>query len=173
MLASRGCNGTCLYCYKMYGKHIRLRDPARVVDEIQYYVRHYGAREIKFWDEQFTYSHRHTYRFCEEMIRRGVNVRWWCSCRADAVDKRILRAMKAAGCWCINFGVESGVQKNQDTLIKHATLERSKLPSARPQCGSRPIPHTSSESPGRHSRKGWKPYGSPEVWEASPWSSSP
>ncbi len=127
MLASRGCNGTCLYCYKMYGRHIRLRDPSRVVDEIQYYIKYYGAREIKFWDEHFTYSHEHTYRFCDEMIRRGVKVRWWCSCRADAVDKRILRAMKAAGCWCINFGVESGVQKNLDTLKKYETLERIRL----------------------------------------------
>lgn len=124
MLASRGCNGTCLYCYKMYGKLIRLRNPERVVDEIQYYVKHLGAREIKFWDEHFTYSHSHVYRFCSEMVQRGVNVRWWCSCRADAVDKKILRAMKAAGCWCINFGVESGVQKNLDTLMKHETLER-------------------------------------------------
>jgi len=124
ILASRGCNGTCLYCYKMYGRHIRLRTPSLVVDEIEHYIKRYGAREIKFWDEHFTYSHRHTYEFCDEMIRRGVNVRWWCSCRADAVDKRILRAMKAAGCWCINFGVESGVQKNLDTLRKHETLER-------------------------------------------------
>lgn len=124
MLASRGCNGTCLYCYKMYGRKIRLRDPSRIVDEIQYYMKHLGAREIKFWDEHFTYSHDHVYRFCDELIRRGVNVRWWCSCRADAVDRKILRAMKAAGCWCINFGVESGVQKNLDTLLKHETLER-------------------------------------------------
>lgn len=124
MLASRGCNGTCLYCYKMYGRHIRLRTPSRVVDEIEYYVKEYGAREIKFWDEHFTYSHRHVYEFCDELVKRGVNVRWWCSCRADAVDRRILRAMKAAGCWCINFGVESGVQKNLDTLMKHETPER-------------------------------------------------
>ena len=127
MLASRGCNGTCLYCYKMYGRHIRLRKPSRIVDEIQYYIRHFGAREIKFWDEHFTYSHRHVYEFCDEMVKRDVNVRWWCSCRADAVDRKILKAMKAAGCWCINFGVESGVQKNLDTLMKHETLDRIRL----------------------------------------------
>lgn len=124
MLASRGCNGSCIYCYKMYGKHIRLRDPRLIVDEIEIYVRDYGTREIKFWDEHFTYSHQHVYAFCDELLRRGIKVRWWVSCRADSVDKPLLRAMKAAGCWCINFGVESGVQKNLDTLLKFETLDR-------------------------------------------------
>ncbi len=127
MLASRGCTGGCLYCYKMYGKRIRLRNPSRVVDEMELYVRRFGAREIKFWDEHFTYSHDHVYRICDEIADRGLKVRWWCSCRADAVDPRILRAMRRAGCWCINFGVESGVQKNLDTLLKHEKLERIRL----------------------------------------------
>ncbi|MCD6587263.1 MAG: cobalamin-dependent protein, partial [Candidatus Fermentibacteraceae bacterium] len=77
MLASRGCDGSCIYCYKMYGRHIRLRDPVKIVDEIESYVKNYGVREIKFWDEHFTYDHDHVYRFCEEMINRNVNVRWW------------------------------------------------------------------------------------------------
>jgi len=124
MIASRGCNGSCIYCYKMYGKHIRLRSPEKIVDEIESYVKNYGVREIKFWDEHFTYSHEHVYKFCDEMIKRNVSVRWWVSCRADSVDKKVLRAMKAAGCWCINFGVESGVQKNLDTLLKFETVER-------------------------------------------------
>jgi len=124
MLASRGCNGSCLYCYKMYGKRIRLRDPVRVVDEMEYYVRNYGAREIKFWDEHFSYDHEHVYAICDEILRRGLKVRWWVSCRADSVDRPLLRAMKKAGCWCINYGVESGVQKHLDTLMKHETLDQ-------------------------------------------------
>jgi radical SAM superfamily enzyme YgiQ (UPF0313 family) len=124
MLASRGCTGGCLYCYKMYGRRIRLRDPKRVVDEMEYYVKRYGAREIKFWDEHFAHSHEHAYAICDEIRRRGLRVRWWCSCRADSVDPKILKAMARAGCWCINFGVESGVQKNLDTLLKREKVER-------------------------------------------------
>lgn len=124
MLASRGCNGSCIYCYKMYGKHIRLRSAEKIVDEIESYVKNYGAREIKFWDEHFTYSHQHVYDFCRELMDRGIKVRWWVSCRADSVDKPLLRAMKAAGCWCINFGVESGNQKNLDTLLKFESTDR-------------------------------------------------
>lgn len=124
MLASRGCTGSCLYCYKMYGKRIRLRDPVRVVDEMEHYVRYYGAREIKFWDEHFSHDHAHVYAICDEILKRGLKVRWWVSCRADSVDRPLLRAMKKAGCWCINYGVESGVQKHLDTLMKHETLDQ-------------------------------------------------
>ncbi len=124
MLASRGCTGGCLYCYKMYGHRIRLRNPVLVVDEIESYIRRFGTREIKFWDEHFTYSHDHAAAICDEIIRRRLRISWWCSCRGDAVDPRILRKMSDAGCWCINFGVESGVQKNLDTLLKHEKLER-------------------------------------------------
>ncbi|MFO8183954.1 MAG: radical SAM protein [Candidatus Aegiribacteria sp.] len=124
MLASRGCTGSCLYCYKMYGNHIRLRDPVRVVDEMEYYIQRYGAREIKFWDEHFSHDHDHVYGICSEILRRGLNVRWWVSCRADSVDLPLLKAMKRAGCWCINYGVESGVQKHLDTLMKHETLDQ-------------------------------------------------
>jgi len=124
MLASRGCAGSCLYCYKMYDRKIRLRDPKRIVDEMEYYVRRLGAREIKFWDEHFTWSHDHVRMICREIIDRGLKVRWWISCRADTVDRKILKVMKDAGCWCINFGVESAIQKNLDTLNKHETVER-------------------------------------------------
>ena len=124
MLASRGCDGSCLYCYKMYGKKIRLRNPRLIVDEIEYYKNEYGVREIKFWDEHFTFSHEHVYEFCNELIERDLKVRWWVSCRADSVDRPLLMAMKKAGCWCINYGVESGVQKHLDTLNKHETIDQ-------------------------------------------------
>ena len=124
MLASRGCTGTCLYCYKMYGNRIRLRNPKRVVDEMEYYVNEYGAKEIKFWDEHFSYDHDHVYAICDELITRNLKVRWWVSCRADSVDLPLLKTMKRAGCWCINYGVESGVQKHLDTLLKHETLDQ-------------------------------------------------
>ncbi len=127
MIGSRGCNGSCIYCYKMYGRHIRLRDPVKIVDEIEGYIKNYGVREIKFWDEHFTHDHEHVYKFCEELLKRKINIRWWVSCRADSVDKRLLRSMKAAGCWCINFGVESGVQKNLDVLLKFESIDRIRV----------------------------------------------
>ncbi|MBN1356160.1 radical SAM protein [bacterium] len=125
VISSRGCKNNCLYCYRLMGRHVlRFRSPGNVVDEIQHYVNRYGARDIKFWDESFTYDRDRVIGICEELMRRNIRVTWWISARADAVDREMLRWMKRAGCWCINFGVESGVQKNLDTLRKNLTLEQ-------------------------------------------------
>ncbi len=125
VISSRGCMNDCLYCYRLMGRHVlRFRSPANVVDEIELYVKKYGARDIKFWDESFTYNRDRTIGICDELLRRKINVSWWVSARADCVDPELLRWMKRAGCWCINFGVESGVQKNLDTLRKNLTVDQ-------------------------------------------------
>jgi len=123
VISSRGCMNDCLYCYRLMGRNVlRMRSPGNVVDEIQYYVEKFGARDIKFWDESFTYDRNRTIAICEELIKRRIDVSWWISARADTVDDELLKIMKKAGCWCINFGVESGVQKNLDTLRKNLTI---------------------------------------------------
>lgn len=124
VISSRGCSNNCLYCYKMYGRTIRMRTPRHVVDEIQYYVDRYGAREIKFWDESFTYDRDRVLGICQEIVQRGLRITWWVSARADMVDEELLRCMKGAGCWCINYGVESAVPKNLATIRKNLTIEQ-------------------------------------------------
>ena len=125
VISSRGCMNDCLYCYRLMGRHVlRFRSSESVVDEIAHYVRTYGARDIKFWDESFTYNRDRALGICTELLRRNIKVSWWISARADTVDPELLRMMKRAGCWCINFGVESGVQKNLDTLRKNLTVEQ-------------------------------------------------
>lgn len=125
VISSRGCKNDCLYCFRLMGRHVlRFRSAKNVVDEIEFYIKQYGAKDIKFWDEAFTFDRARVMEFCEEMIRRNIKVSWWISARADAVDREMLMAMKRAGCWCINYGVESGVQKNLDTLRKNLTVQQ-------------------------------------------------
>ena len=124
VISSRGCTHMCLYCYRLMGEHcLRMRSPENVVDEIEFYVRDYGAREIKFWDELFTHDRDRVISICRLIRERDLDITWWCSARGDSVDEEMLREMKAAGCWCINYGVESAVQKNLDTLRKGISIE--------------------------------------------------
>jgi anaerobic magnesium-protoporphyrin IX monomethyl ester cyclase len=44
----------------------------------------------------------------------------------NQVDPELLRAFKDAGCWAILFGVESGVQKNLNTIRKGITLGQAR-----------------------------------------------
>ena len=61
---------------------------------------------------------------CDELKKRKLNVPWFVSGRVDTVNKRLLAAMREAGCYGILFGVESGVQKNLDVLRKGQTLDQ-------------------------------------------------
>ncbi len=126
VISSRGCANCCLFCFQTMPRRTRFRSPAHVVDEIEWYVRRYGAREIKFWDEQFTLDRERALGICEEILRRGLKISFWCSGRVNTVDRELLRTMRRAGCWCISYGMESGVDKNLVTLRKNATVEQGR-----------------------------------------------
>ena len=122
MVSSRGCPNSCIYCFRIKGSAVRFRSAKNVVDEMEIYVRKYGVKEIKFWDEHFTLDRERALAICDEILRRDLRVHFWCSARVDAVDPELLSMMKRAGCWCINYGLETGVEKNLTTLNKETTV---------------------------------------------------
>ncbi|MBN1424200.1 cobalamin-dependent protein [Candidatus Fermentibacteria bacterium] len=126
VISSRGCASRCIFCFKTINGATRYRSPGHVVDEIESYVRRHGAREIKFWDEQFMLNRERAMGICEEILRRNLKIVFWCTGRVDTVDEELLRMMKRAGCWCISYGLESGVEKNLATLNKRTTVEQGR-----------------------------------------------
>jgi anaerobic magnesium-protoporphyrin IX monomethyl ester cyclase len=113
VFASRGCSYHCYYCpYPMgFGDKIVHRDPIRVVDEIEDVYRNRGVRAILFRDQVFTASREKTMQMCDEIIRRGLKIRWLAETRLDCVDKELLRKMRESGCIRLQFGMESGDEK--------------------------------------------------------------
>lgn len=126
MMSSRGCPNSCLYCYKVCGDTIRLKSAKRVVDEMEHYVTNFGAREIKFWDDLFTYDGQRVHDICNEIKKRKLKVTWMVASRIDTVDEAMLKNMAEAGCWCILYGIETAVEKNQEMLRKNLDLSRAK-----------------------------------------------
>lgn len=109
MLTSRGCPFGCHYCPYPVGQGLRYRyrSPANVVDEIEHLVNDLGIEYILFRDPIFSIRQDRVVEICEEIVRRGIRVRWKCETRPDCVDDETLEAMARAGCESINFGVES------------------------------------------------------------------
>jgi radical SAM superfamily enzyme YgiQ (UPF0313 family) len=109
MLTSRGCPFGCQYCpYPIgQGERWRFRSPANVVEEIEHLVRRLGIEHIIFRDPMFSMRQDRVVAICDEIRRRGLSFRWNCETRVDCLNEETLRAMKAAGCEGINFGVES------------------------------------------------------------------
>jgi hypothetical protein len=117
MLTSRGCPFGCHYCPYPLGQGLpfRHRSPQNVVDEIEHLVKDLGIEYILFRDPMFSLRQDRVLEICNEIQRRGLVFRWKCETRPDCIDENTLKAMAAAGCNGINFGVESSemqIQKN-------------------------------------------------------------
>ena len=128
MCAIRGCPFACAFCSNnaVFGRKIRARTPAKVVDEIQFVMKEYGAREISFWDDTMTIQRKWMLEFCDEIIRRGLDVTWTGYARVDTVDPELLAKMKKAGCWNLFYGFEAGDQALLDNICKNITVENSR-----------------------------------------------
>lgn len=121
IIGSRGCPYKCTFCHTE--QLTRMRSPESLIAEIEHLQAHFGVREVVFYDDTFTLQKSRVMRFCELMLKRGINLSWSANARTDTLDPEMLRAMKAAGCWRLLFGIESGNQKTLDAMLKDETLE--------------------------------------------------
>lgn len=124
MITMRGCPFRCGFCFKREtDKMIRMRDPIRVVDEMEYAVRQFKVKEIMFYDDTFTCNKNHVISICNEILRRGLRVKWETPTRVDVIDDNLLRLMKEAGCRRLRFGVESGDPGILKLMNKNINIE--------------------------------------------------
>lgn len=126
VLSTRGCPYNCAFCMTILGKQQRKRSPENVVDEIEWLVDTYKTEEISFLDETFTWDRDRTLRLLNLIIDRGLNrkMKWIAQTRVDRVDEDIFLKLKEAGCFKIEFGVESGNQKILNNINKGIKLEK-------------------------------------------------
>lgn len=126
MMTGRGCPYNCTFCVggKMVGKKPRFRNIKLCIDELEEIVFDYGFDLVNVVDDLLTFKIRRVFEFCDEIISRGIKVKWTAFARVDTVTKELLEKMKEAGCIFILYGVESGNQKILDLTKKKLTLEK-------------------------------------------------
>ena len=122
--ALRGCPFNCVYCYRMFGKKVRFREPVLVVDEVEDCINNYGVEYVSFVDDTFMINANRIIELCEEIRKRKLEFSWHCFTRADTIREDLLRIMKKAGCRQISVGVESGNQEILDKAGKGTKLEQ-------------------------------------------------
>lgn len=126
--ASYGCPFRCDFCevqVELRRKWLIL-DPARIVDEMELLVKNYGVNGIAFHDNEFLIYKAHTKKFCEEILRRGLKVRWSAYGRTRQLmlyDDELWELMKRSGLHYVLVGAESGLQEMLDFIHKDATVE--------------------------------------------------
>ncbi len=125
---ARGCPFNCAFCFcrKMFGLKVRHHSVARVIKEIQILIADYSAKEINLEADTITVNKKFIGSLCDEIVRSGLSKKiiWTCESRIDTVNEDMLKKMKAAGCWQISYGVETGSQRLLEVVHKDITLEK-------------------------------------------------
>lgn len=127
MITSRGCPGTCTFCYSgTMGARIRFMSAPRILGEIQMLRESYGIRDICFYDDTFTANKKNVIELCDLMIESDMDITWSCMSRLDAVSSDVLEKMGEAGCHQIGYGIESSSQKILANIKKRVPLSKAK-----------------------------------------------
>lgn len=127
MLCSRGCPMRCEFCTPSpAGQHNqRLRSADSCFEELADLVRRAGIREVAFYDDLFFLGSRsHIEAFCERILREELDVTWWCQLHVAFAEQSTLELMGRAGCYRVNYGVESGEPRVLEALGKGISLAR-------------------------------------------------
>lgn len=131
MITTRGCPFQCTFCLwpdTMCGRRQRYRSAMNVVDEIETLVNKYHVKEVRFDDDTFALKKSHVLGIADELMKRGLHkkVQWACFGHASQDDREIYEKIKAAGCFRIDFGIESGSQRILDSVGKMLDIEKAK-----------------------------------------------
>jgi anaerobic magnesium-protoporphyrin IX monomethyl ester cyclase len=126
ILTSRGCPFGCSYCPYPVGQGLkwRYRSPGNVVDEIEHLVRDLRVEYVLFRDPMFSLNQKRVVAICQEILQRGLDLKWACETRVDCLDESTIAIMARAGCTGINFGVESSDPEIQKGVHRKPILIR-------------------------------------------------
>jgi radical SAM superfamily enzyme YgiQ (UPF0313 family) len=124
-MATRGCPYACIFCNKtMSPRQYRKRDPAKVAEEVESYLKKFRCERVYFVDDLFTCDKNWVLAFCKEVLRRKLKFVWECESRINHVNLNLLMTMRKAGCIKIHFGVESGSERILKSINKKITPEQ-------------------------------------------------
>lgn len=108
---SRGCVFQCDFCASKntLGLGLRKKSKERCAEEARL-VRALGYPEFALADDIFTSDREWAASVCGELRKNRMDVLWTCTngIRVESADEGLFRGMRAAGCYRVSFGFESG-----------------------------------------------------------------
>jgi radical SAM superfamily enzyme YgiQ (UPF0313 family) len=128
---SRGCPYSCDFCIAPVhqGHNFRERDAKSLVDEIEEGKRRFGIDHFYLWGDTVTLNVKAFSLFCDELIARNLNVRWFGNGRADNLtNPEFVKRLRQSGCWMLSLGIESESDEVRRDMLKK--LERQKIMTA-------------------------------------------
>jgi len=126
---ARGCPFTCTFCSQWkFWRDYRVRDPKRVVDEIEALVREHQVGFFILADEEPTIHRKKFIAFCEELIARKLPVMWGINTRVTDIlrDEALLPLFRRAGLIHVSLGTEAAAQLKLERFNKETTIAQNK-----------------------------------------------
>ncbi len=126
---ARGCPFTCSFCSQWkFWRDYRIRDPKKVVDEIETLVREHDVGFFILADEEPTINKKKFVAFCEELISRNLGILWGINTRVTDIlrDEALLPFYRKAGLIHVSLGTEAAAQLQLDRFHKETTVAQNK-----------------------------------------------
>ena len=126
---ARGCPFTCSFCSQWkFWRNYRVREPKKVVDEIETLVRDHDVGFFILADEEPTIHRKKFIEFCEELERRDLPVLWGINTRVTDIlrDEEYLPLYRRAGLIHVSLGTEAAAQLKLDRFNKETTVAENK-----------------------------------------------
>ncbi len=128
---ARGCPFTCSFCSQWkFWRDYRVRDPIKVVDEIEKLVTEQGVGFFILADEEPTINRKKFVAFCQELIDRGLpdKIKWGINTRVTDIyrDRELLKFYRQAGLVHVSLGTEAAAQMKLDQFNKETKVEENK-----------------------------------------------
>ncbi len=127
VFSSRGCPYGCTYCHNLFGRKFRTRSPENIIAELKWLKSQFEVEEVEFIDDVFNLDIERAKQIMDMMIAERLNLKFSFpnGLRADRMDDELIDKMKAAGCYRINYAVESGSDRIQKVMKKRLNLQRA------------------------------------------------
>jgi len=120
---SRGCPFKCGFCSMISGRTYRVLPLERVLSEIEDVMNH-GFSHILLSDDNILVQPER-FRALMKAIK-PFGLRFRLNQDARAIDEKMVRLAKEAGCYEISFGIETGSQKMLNLMNKQTTVEANR-----------------------------------------------
>jgi radical SAM superfamily enzyme YgiQ (UPF0313 family) len=130
---TRGCAFMCGFCHnsnknvKRYLGCYRIADPKRAIEEYKF-VQSLVKNKIEILDvgeDLHLVSEGYAKRFCEELKKSGLNLKWETSARYQTLNEELIDLIADSGCIRILLGVESGSERLQKMNNKIINLKKA------------------------------------------------
>jgi len=126
IVASRGCPYQCTFCSnpQMWTTLWLARPVEDVVDEIEFYIKKYGATNFDFQDLTAIVKKEWIKNFCLTLLAKKIVVTWQLptGTRTEAIDSEVGQLLFQSGCKNITYAPESGSEEVLHRIKKKIRL---------------------------------------------------